>query len=141
MKLHVIMILIFNVVLISDNDENAINSGKHVALFHLSKFSNKLYGNIVYKTQIEMSNFIQVPASLVFATISEFWFSGFSRLTIYKLITTFLIALFIKINNKRLGQIISKPLSLSKTFTRSLILFSTWGTFLNFPRGYWNYNW
>ena len=66
------MILIFNVVLISDNDESAINSGKHVALFHLSKFSNKLYGNIVYKTQIEMSNFIQVPASLVFATISEF---------------------------------------------------------------------
>ena len=66
------MILIFNVVLISDNDENAINNGKHVALFHLSKHSDKLYGNIVYKMKIEMSNFIQVPASVVFAAISEF---------------------------------------------------------------------
>ena len=37
-----------------------------------SKDSDKLYGNIVYKMQIEMSNFIQVPASLVFAAISEF---------------------------------------------------------------------
>ena len=72
MKHHVIIILIFNVVLISDNDENAINNGDNVALFNLSKFSNKLYGNIVYKIQIEMSNFIQVPALLVFATISEF---------------------------------------------------------------------
>ena len=72
MKHHVIIILIFNVVLILDNDENAINNGDNVALFNLSKFSNKLYGNIVHKIQIEMSNFIQVPASLVFATISEF---------------------------------------------------------------------
>ena len=141
MKHHVIIILIFNVVLILDNDENAINNGDNVALFNLSKFSNKLYGNIVHKIQIEMSNFIQVPASLVFATISEFWFLGFSRLTIYKLIATFLIAFLIKINNKRLGQIISKLLSLSKTFTCSLILFFTWETFLNTPSGYWNYNW
>ena len=55
---------IFNIVLISDKDENAIN-GKHVALLHLSKYSDKLYGNIVYKMQFEMSNFIQVPTSLV----------------------------------------------------------------------------
>ena len=48
---------IFNVVLISDKDENAINKGKHVVSFHLSKYSDKLYGNIVYKIQIEMSNF------------------------------------------------------------------------------------
>ena len=40
---------IFNVVLISGKDENVI-------LFHLSKYSNKLYGNIVYKMQIEISN-------------------------------------------------------------------------------------
>ena len=103
------MIPIFNVVLISDKDENAINKGKHVVLFHLSKYSDKLYGNIVYKIQIEMSNFIKVPASLVFAAISEFWFSGFSRHTIYKLITAvtaFLIAFLIKINNKKLDQII-----------------------------------
>ena len=33
-KLHVIAIPIFNVVLISDKDENAINNGKHVVLFH-----------------------------------------------------------------------------------------------------------
>ena len=71
-KLHVIAIPIFNVVLISDKDENAINNGKHVVLFHLSKYSDKPYGNIVYKIQIEMSNFIQVIASLVFVAISEF---------------------------------------------------------------------
>ena len=65
------MIPIFNVVLISDKDENAINNGKHV-LFHLSKCSDKLYGNIAIKTSIAMSKFIQVTASLVFATISEF---------------------------------------------------------------------
>ena len=63
------MIPIFNAVLVSDNDENAINNGKHVVL---SKYSDKLYANIVYKMHIEMSNFIQVPASLVFGAISEF---------------------------------------------------------------------
>ena len=66
------MISIFNVVLISDKDENALNKSKHVILFHLSKYSNNLYGNIAYKIQIEMSNFIKVPASLAFATISDF---------------------------------------------------------------------
>ena len=40
--------LIFNVVLISDKDENAINNGKHV-LLHLSKCSDKVFGNIVLK--------------------------------------------------------------------------------------------
>ena len=65
------MIPIFNVVLISDKDENAINNGKHI-LFHLSKCSDKLSGNIAIKTSIAMSKFIQVTASLVFATISEF---------------------------------------------------------------------
>ena len=40
-KLHVIVIPVFNVVLISDKDENAINNGKYV-LFHLSKCSGKL---------------------------------------------------------------------------------------------------
>ena len=53
-KLHVIVIPIFNVILISDKDENAINNGKYV-LFHLSKCSDKLYDNIVLKIQIEMS--------------------------------------------------------------------------------------
>ena len=96
------VIPIFNVI--SDKDENAINKGKHVVLFHLSKYSDKLYNNIVYKIQIEMSNFIKVPASLVFATISEF-----SRFTMYKLktaVTAFLIAFLIKSNNKKLDQII-----------------------------------
>ena len=46
LKLYVILIPIFNVVLISDKNE--INNGKHV-LFHLSKCSDKLYGNIVLK--------------------------------------------------------------------------------------------
>ena len=71
-KLHALAIPIFNVVLISHKDENAINNGKHVVLFHLSKYFDKLYGNTVYKMQTEMSNFIQVPASLVFAAILEF---------------------------------------------------------------------
>ena len=39
---------------------------------HLSKYFDKLYGNIVHKMQIQMSNFSQVPASLVYASISEF---------------------------------------------------------------------
>ena len=107
------MIPIFTVVLISDKNENAIINGKHVALFHLSKYFDKLYGNIVYKTQIEMNNFSQVSVSLVFAAILEFWFSGFSRLTIYKLITAitaFLIAFSIKINNKKLDQVTFEPL-------------------------------
>ena len=63
---------IFNVVLMSDKDEKSINKGKNIVLFHLWKYSDKLYGNIVYKTQIEMSNFIKVQASLMFAAISEF---------------------------------------------------------------------
>ena len=50
-----------------------------------------------------MSNFIQVPASLVFFAISEFWFSGFSG-----------EAFLIGINNKKLDQIISKMLMLTK---------------------------
>ena len=110
------MIPIFTVVLISDKNENAIINEKHVALFHLSKYFD---GNTVYKTQIEMNNFSQVSVSLVFAAILEFWFSGFSRITTYKPITTitaFLIAFLIKINNKKLNQIISKLLTLSKYF-------------------------
>ena len=63
------MIPIFNIVLISDKDEDAINDGN---LFHLSKNSDKIFGNIVYKMQTEMNSFIQVAASLVFAAISEF---------------------------------------------------------------------
>ena len=39
---------------------------------HLSKYFDKLYGNIVHKMQIQMSNFSQVLASLVFASVSEF---------------------------------------------------------------------
>ena len=49
LNLHVMVIPIFNIVLISDKDENAI-------LFHLSKYSDKLCGNIVCKMQIPMSN-------------------------------------------------------------------------------------
>ena len=103
------MIPIFNVILISDKDENAINDRKH-ALFHLSKYSDKLFGNIVYRIQIAVSNSIQVPVSFVFAAISKFWFSGFSRLTIYNLIS-----------RSTLDQIISELLTLRKYFTCSLI--------------------
>ena len=118
------VIPIFNAVLISDKDENVINNGKHVVLFLLSKYFDKLYGNIDYRTQIEMSNFIRVQASLVFAAISEFWFSGFSMITIYNLITTVIaVLIMIKINNKNLDQIISKLLKLSKYFRCSLVLF------------------
>ena len=63
------MIPIFKVVLIPDKDENTINNGKQVRLFLLWKYSDKRYGNIDYRTQIQMSNFIQVRASLVFAAI------------------------------------------------------------------------
>ena len=209
------MIPIFNVVLISDKDKNAINTGKHFVLFHfrssrsevfckkgvlknfgkftakyqcqslflvklqarglqlyfikketptvfpcefceiskntsggcfcnLSKYFDKLYGNIFHKMQIQMSNLIQVPASLLLAAISEFWFSGLSRHTIYKLITAvtaFLIAFLRKINNKNLDQKISILLTLSKYFTRSLTLFCTCERFFNIPKGYLHYNW
>ena len=128
------MISIFHVVLISDKDENAINNDKYAVLFHLSKYFNKLYGNIVYKMQLEMSSFIQVPASLALAAISEFCFSEFPRLNICNLITA-LTAFLIKINNKKLDQIISELLTLRKYFTCNLILFCTCGTFLNIPRG------
>ena len=91
-----------------------------------------------------MSNFNQVPASLVFASISEFRFSGFSRFTMYKLttaVTAFLIAFLIKGNNKKLDQIISKLLTLSKYFTCSLIFFCTCRTYLKISRGYLHYDW
>ena len=111
---------------------------------NLSKYFDKLYGNIFHKMQIQMSNLIQVPASLLLAAISEFWFSGLSRHTIYKLITAvtaFLIAFLRKINNKNLDQKISILLTLSKYFTRSLTLFCTCETFFNIPKGYLHYNW
>ena len=111
---------------------------------HLSKYFDKLYGNFVHKIQIQMSNFIQVPALLVFAAISGSWFSGFSRHTIHKLITAvtaFLIAFLIKINNRKLDQIISKLLTLGKYFTWNLVLFCTCETFLNIPRRLLHYNW
>lgn len=41
-KLHVIVIPIFNAVLMSDKDVNAINKGKHV-LFHLSKHFDNIF--------------------------------------------------------------------------------------------------
>ena len=66
------MITIFNVVLISDKDQNVINKGKHVVVFYLSKYFDKLYGNIICKMKIEMGSFIKIPVSLLFATISEF---------------------------------------------------------------------
>ena len=69
-----------------------INKDKHVVLFHLSKYSDKLYGNIVYKIQIEMSNFI--------ARFQNFDFQDFLA------VTAFLIAFLIKSNNKKLDQII-----------------------------------
>ena len=94
-----------------------------VAASATSKYFHTLYGNVVHKMQIQMSNFIQAPALLVFAAISEFWFSGFSKHTIYKLITlvtAFLIAFLIKTNNKKLHQTNSKLLTWSKYFTCSL---------------------
>ena len=78
------------------------------------------------RRKLKRGNFIQGPASRVFAAVSEYWFSGFSRLSIYKLITTviaLLIAFLININNKKLDQIISKLLTSSKYFTCRLILF------------------
>ena len=70
------MIPILNIVLILDKDTNAIDNGKHV-LFHLSKYSDKLYSNIVYIMRIEISNFIQVPALLVFVNFRILIFKNF----------------------------------------------------------------
>ena len=42
-KLHVIVIPIFNVVLISDKDENAINNGKHFVLFYFSSSRPEMF--------------------------------------------------------------------------------------------------
>ena len=72
--------------------------------------------SIVYKKQIEMNNFIQVPASFIFSAISEYWFSWYSRLIMTE-VTAFLMAFLIKINNKKLYQIICQLLTLSKYFT------------------------
>ena len=79
-----IVIPIFNDVLILDKGENVINNGKHV-LFHILKCSDKLCwynSNIVDIIQIQNERFHSSSGSLVFAMISEFWFSGFSGLTI-----------------------------------------------------------
>ena len=102
-KLQVIVILISNIVLISDKYENAMNKGEYVALFHLLKYSDKLYDNIVEKIQIEMINFMKVPGSLVFVATSEFSF----RFIMYKLttaVTAFLKAFLIESNNKKLDN-------------------------------------
>ena len=58
----------FQCHIISDKDENAI-------LFHLSKYTDKLYGNIICKMQIEMSN-------LYFTCISRNLLIYFSLFTI-----------------------------------------------------------
>ena len=72
MKHHVIVILILNGVLISDQDENTIDNGKHVALFHLSKYSDQLHGNIVFKIQIEMGNSFKHQLYLYFLQFQTF---------------------------------------------------------------------
>ena len=105
------MIPIFSLVLISDKNKNA-------TLFHLSKYSGKLYCNIVCKMQIEMSNLystctcnqlhLYLPQFsnllFLFYDLSYIQFKsliGFSRLTIYKVrISSTLIAFLIKIINK-----------------------------------------
>ena len=48
--------------LISDKDENKISNDGN--LFHLSKYSDKLYGNIVYKMQTEISFKYQIHLHL-----------------------------------------------------------------------------
>ena len=70
------MIQLFSVVLILDKDANAINYGKHV-LFHLSKYFDKIYGKFVCNMQIEMSNLIQVPASLYLPRFQNHDFQDF----------------------------------------------------------------
>ena len=105
------MIPIFSLVLISDKNKNA-------TLFHLSKYSGKLYCNIVCKMQIEMSNLystctcnqlhLYLPQFInllfLFYDLSYIQLKsliGFSRLTIYKVrISSTLIAFLIKIINK-----------------------------------------
>ena len=57
--------------MISDKDEDEIRNAERL-LCLISKCSIKLYGNIVFNMQIEMINFVEIPASLAFALISEF---------------------------------------------------------------------
>ena len=57
--------------MISDKDEDEIRNAERL-LWLISKCSIKLYGNIVFNMQIEMINFVEIPASLAFAVISEF---------------------------------------------------------------------
>ena len=104
-KLYVIVIPIFNVVLLSDKDENSVSNGEHFVLFHFSsshpgvfhkkdvlrhsaKFRVKYLCQSLFFSKVaglkQINNLTQVPASLVFATISEFSFPEFSRHTIYK---------------------------------------------------------
>ena len=120
--------------MISDKDENAINNGKQFVLFYFRSsrpevickkgekylcqslfFKDSDIGLLmliwkIYKNDNTLINFLvtlfirckfkwaisasaEVPASLVFAAITEFWFS-----------------FLIKINNKKLDQIISAVL-------------------------------
>lgn len=57
--------------MISHKDEDVISNAERLLCLIL-KCSIKLYGNIVFNMQIEMINFLQIPASLAFAVISEF---------------------------------------------------------------------
>ena len=103
-KLHVIVIPIFNVVLLSDK-EFSISNGKNFVSFHFSsshpgvfykkdvlrhsaKFRVKYLCQSLFFSKVaglrQIISLTQVPASFVFATISEFSFPEFSRHTIYK---------------------------------------------------------
>ena len=135
------MIPIFNAILISDKDENAINNGKYVVLFLYRKTLINFMVTLFIVRKLKWAKW--VSASLVLAAIADFWFSGFSRFNIYELVTTaiaFLIAFLIKINNKKLDQIISKLQSYFVFIFSRAVLFC-FATFLNIPWGYLHYNW
>ena len=68
-------------------------------------------GNVLCDPEIATEDIIDIDDEFAFAAISKFRFSRFSRHTIYKLIiavTALLIAFLIKINTKKLNQIICK---------------------------------
>ena len=114
MKLHFIVIPFFNVVLISGKDENAINIGKHVYFTYRNSLIN-LMVTLFIRCKLKFHS------STSFTCICrDFRISGFSRLTICKLITAVTVfwkAFLIKINHKKLDQTISKLLTFAEWTT------------------------
>ena len=135
---------IFNVeFIISNDDENTINNGKHVWI-QLSKCSDKLYGNIVYTIQIKMNHFIQAPGSLALCgkcpnielfLVRIFRYSDKEKLRIWTLFTQCCIChnfriLIFEICGENIQRVKNKLLQFCKTVHLNIgDITSHWPTF------------